>query len=105
NAIPRAWYHRTALVATTHMYFTSGAIQDIGAVAEVAHAKGALCLIDAYQSVGQVPLAVRATGVDCVTAGGLKWLLGGPGIVFLYVRGGLARRRAPAIPGRVGCKD
>src|SRR6266566_4476257 len=90
EAIARAVDHRTALVATSHVYFTSGAIQDIGAVADVAHANGALCLIDAYQSVGQVPLAVHATGVDCVTAGGLKWLLGGPGIVFLYAQlGGL----------------
>jgi len=105
EAIARAVDHRTALVATSHVYFTSGAIQDIGAVADVAHAKGALCLIDAYQSVGQVPLAVRATGVDCVTAGGLKWLLGGPGIVFLYVREELARRLTPAIAGWFGHKD
>src|SRR5213596_2926503 len=105
EAIARAVDERTALVATSHVYFTSGAIQDIGAVAEVAHAKGALCLIDAYQSVGQVPLAVRATGADCVTAGGLKWLLGGPGIVFLYVREDLVRRLAPAIAGWFGHKN
>src|SRR6059036_1600307 len=105
EAIARAVDDRTALVATSHVYFTSGAIQDIGAVAEVAHAKGALCLIDAYQSVGQVPLAVRATGADCVTAGGLKWLLGGPGIVFLYVREDLVRRLAPAIAGWFGHKN
>src|SRR5881398_3322726 len=105
EAIARAVDHRTALVATSHVYFTSGAIQDIGAVAEVAHAKGALCLIDAYQSVGQVPLDVRAAGVDGVTAGGLKWLLGGPGIVFLYVREELARRLAPAIAGWFGHKN
>ncbi|HEX4574423.1 MAG TPA: aminotransferase class V-fold PLP-dependent enzyme, partial [Gemmatimonadales bacterium] len=69
-----------------------------------AHAKGALCLVDAYQSVGQVPLDVRAAGVDCCTAGGLKWLLGGPGIVFLYVREALARRLAPGIAGWFGHK-
>ncbi|HEY6207741.1 MAG TPA: aminotransferase class V-fold PLP-dependent enzyme [Gemmatimonadales bacterium] len=105
EAIARAVDQRTALVATSHVYFTSGAIQDIGAVADVAHARGALCVIDAYQSVGQVPLAVHATGVDCVTAGGLKWLLGGPGIVFLYVREELARRLTPAIAGWFGHKD
>jgi selenocysteine lyase/cysteine desulfurase len=49
---------RTALVATSHVFFTSGCIQDIRAVADVAHAKGALCYVDAYQSVGQVPFAV-----------------------------------------------
>jgi len=104
EAIARAVDDRTALVATSHVYFTSGAIQDIRAVADAAHARGALCLVDAYQSVGQVPLDVKATGVDFLTAGGLKWLLGGPGIVFLYVREALARRLAPGIAGWFGHK-
>src|ERR1043166_6901348 len=81
EAIARAVDERTALVATSHVYFTSGAIQDIAAVAEAAHRHGALVLVDAYQSVGQLPVDVQATGVDFLTAGGLKWLLGGPGIV------------------------
>ena len=105
EAIARAVDERTALVATSHVYFTSGAIQDIRAVADAAHARGALCLIDAYQSVGQVPVDVRATGVDFLTAGGLKWLLGGTGIVFLYVRAELARRLEPAIAGWFGHRD
>ena len=104
EAIARAVDHRTALVATSHVYFTSGAIQDIRAVAHVAHARGALCLVDAYQSVGQVPCDVRAADVDFLTAGGLKWLLGGPGIVFLYVRAELARRLEPGIAGWFGHK-
>jgi kynureninase len=105
EAIARAVDERTALVATSHVYFTSGAIQDIQAVAAAAHARGALCLVDAYQAVGQVPVDVRATDVDFLTAGGLKWLLGGPGIVFLYVRDELARRLAPAIAGWFGHRD
>jgi kynureninase len=105
EAIARAVDERTALVATSHVYFTSGAIQDIRAVAQAAHAKGALCLIDAYQSVGQVPCDVRAADVDFLTAGGLKWLLGGPGIVFLYVRAELARRLEPGIAGWFGHKQ
>src|SRR6267143_1121116 len=104
EAIARAVDERTALVATSHVYFTSGAIQDIRAVAHAAHAQGALCLIDAYQSVGQVPCDVRAADVDFLTAGGLKWLLGGPGIVFLYVRDELARRLEPGIAGWFGHK-
>src|SRR5438477_8177013 len=104
EAIARAVDERTALVATSHVYFTSGAIQDIKAVAHVAHARGALCLVDAYQSVGQVPCDVRAADVDFLTAGGLKWLLGGPGIVFLYVRAELARRLEPGIAGWFGHK-
>src|SRR5437764_14311580 len=104
DAIARAIDERTALVATSHVYFTSGAIQDIRAVAQAAHARGALCLIDAYQSVGQVPCDVRAADVDFLTAGGLKWLLGGPGIVFLYARAELARRLEPGIAGWFGHK-
>ena len=71
EAIARAVDERTALVATSHVYFTSGAIQDIAAVAEAAHRRGALLLVDAYQSVGQLPVDVKAAGVDFLTAGGL----------------------------------
>src|SRR5881296_1087149 len=105
EAIARAVDERTALVATSHVYFTSGAIQDIAAVAEAAHARGALCLIDAYQSVGQVPVDVQDAGVDALVAGGLKWLLGGPGIVFLYVREAVARRLEPRISGWFGQRE
>ena len=105
EAIARAVDERTALVATSHVYFTSGAIQDIAAVAAAAHQRGALALVDAYQSVGQLPVDVKATGVDFLTAGGLKWLLGGPGIVFLYAREEQARRLAPQIAGWFGHKD
>ena len=99
EAIARAIDEHTALVATSHVYFTSGAIQDIQAVAAAAHAKGALCFVDAYQSVGQIPIDVHATGVDFLTAGGLKWLLGGTGIVFLYARQDLARDLRPTATG------
>ena len=105
DAIARAVDDRTALVVTSHVYFTSGAIQDIKRVAAAAHEHGALCLIDAYQSVGQMPVDVRDTGVDALVAGGLKWLLGGPGIVFLYLREAVARRLEPAISGWFGQRD
>ncbi len=90
---------RTALVATSHVYFTTGVIQDIRALAEAAHAKGALCFIDAYQSVGQVPVDVHATGVDFLCAGGLKWLLGGTGITFMYVREDRIASLEPTVTG------
>ena len=105
EAIAQAVDDRTALVVTSQVYFTSGAIQDIKRVAQVAHARGALCLIDAYQSVGQVPVDVQETGVDALVAGGLKWLLGGPGIVFLYVRETVASRLEPRISGWFGQRD
>src|SRR2546421_260934 len=68
EAIARAVDERTALVATSHVYFTSGAIQDIKAIAEAARKRGALTLVDAYQSVGQLPVDVKAAGVDFLTA-------------------------------------
>ena len=105
EAIARAVDRRTALVATSHVFFTTGAIQDIRAVAAAAHAQGALCLIDAYHSVGQIPVDVRDADVDFLVAGGLKWLLGGPGIVFLYVRDTLARSLEPALAGWFGHRD
>src|SRR6267378_5572723 len=105
DAIERAVDDRTALVVTSHVYFTTGAIQDIKRVAAVAHAHGALCLIDAYQSVGQIPVDVKDAGVDALVAGGLKWLLGGPGIVLLYVREAVARRLEPRISGWFGQRE
>src|SRR2546427_396064 len=59
----RAADSRTQLLVASHVYFTSGVIQDIAAVARVAHQHGAHCLIDAYQSIGQLPAAFRATHV------------------------------------------
>lgn len=101
----RAIDERTQLVVGSHVYFTSGAIQDISALAHLAHAKGAYCLIDAYQSVGQLPVDVRAAGVDFLVAGGLKWLLGGPGIAYLYVRRELAVRLQPMDVGWFAHRD
>jgi selenocysteine lyase/cysteine desulfurase len=90
---------RTALVATSHVFFTTGAIQDVRAVVAAAHAGGALCFIDAYQSVGQIPVDVRESGVDFLCAGGLKWLLGGPGIAFVYARADLIPSLEPSVTG------
>lgn len=105
EAFIRAIDERTALVATSHVFFTSGAIQDITAVAAAAHARGALCLVDAYQSVGQIPVDIRATGVDFLVGGGLKWLLGGTGVAFLYVRADLCRTLGPTVAGWFGHRN
>lgn len=78
--------NRTAAVATSHVFYTSGAIQDIERIAKAAHEHGALAIIDAYQATGQLPTDVHSAGVDALISGGLKWLLGGTGIAFLYVR-------------------
>src|SRR5688572_25358066 len=75
---------RTALVVTSHVYFTSGAIQDVASLAEIAHKKGALLLVDAYQGTGHIPTDVEAMDADFYASGSLKCLLGGAGIAFLY---------------------
>ena len=86
EAVARAVDDRTALVATSHVFFASGAIQDVRALAELAHAKGARLLVDGYQAAGQVPVDVQALDVDFYCSGGLKWLLGGTGVAFMYAR-------------------
>lgn len=93
---------RTALVATSHVFFTSGAIQDLPALAALCHAHGALLLVDGYQGAGQLPVDMGALGVDFYCAGGLKWLLGGSGIAFLAVRPELVRRLEPTVAGWFG---
>lgn len=90
---------RTALIATCRVYFTSGYIQDVAGLAEIAHKKGALLLVDDYQGTGQVPIDVKATGVDMLVSGGLKWLIGGPGIAYLYVREDLISKLEPTVTG------
>ena len=101
----RAVDDRTALVATSHVFFTSGAIQDVAALAGIAHRKGALLLIDGYQAAGQLPVDVRRLDADFYCAGGLKWLLGGSGIAFLYARPGLAAALEPRTAGWFAHRD
>ncbi len=96
---------RTSAVVTGHVFFTTGAIQDLATLAEVAHRRGALLVVDAYQSAGQVPIDVRAADVDVLTTGPLKWLLGGPGLAYLYVREALAHELRPTVAGWLGTRD
>ena len=95
----RAIDERTALVATSHVFFTSGHIQDAGAISEIAHKRGALALIDGYQAAGQIPVDVAALDVDFYASGGLKWLLGGTGIAFMYARAELLPSLSPQAAG------
>ena len=90
---------RTLLVPVTHVLFKTGAIQDVEAIVARAHEAGALVVLDAYQSVGTVPLDVTALGVDFAVGGSVKWLCGGPGAAWLYVRPGLAEELEPALTG------
>ena len=96
---------RTALVATSHVCYTTGAILPVRQLAGIAHARGALLLVDAYQGAGQVPIDVRTMGVDVLLAGPLKWLLGGPGLAYIYVHETLIAQLAPTVTGWFAARD
>ena len=89
----------TALVATGHVYFTTGAVQDIAGLAALCHERGALLLVDAYQATGLLPTDVAAAAIDFYVSGTLKWLFGGPGNAFLWVRPELREALAPTTTG------
>jgi kynureninase len=96
---------RTAILATSHVFFTTGAIQELPTVADIAHDAGALFVVDAYQSTGQLPVHAGASGADVLITGPLKWLLGGPGLAYTWVRGGLIRDLEPTMTGWFGAAD
>lgn len=89
----------TLLVPISHVLFKSAYIQDVRAIVEKAHAVGALVVLDVYQSAGTVPFSVTELGVDFATGGSVKWLCGGPGAGFLYVRPDLRAKLHPKVTG------
>ena len=90
---------QTALVSITHVCFRNGSRLDVGEVIELAHERGALVLLDAYQSVGSIPVDVRALDCDFLAAGVLKYLLGSAGLAFFYCRRDLVERFEPTATG------
>jgi selenocysteine lyase/cysteine desulfurase len=98
----RAIDDRAAIVSAAHAYYQNGALQDVTAIARLARARGALTFVDAYQSLGVVPVDVRAMQVDFLASGTLKYLMGTPGIAFLYVRREIIERFEPLITGWFG---
>ncbi len=99
GAIVEAIDERTLLVPISHVLYKSGEIQDVAAIVRRAHDVGAHVILDAYQSAGIVPLDVTALGVDFAVGGSVKWLCGGPGNGWLYVRPDLAERLEPTVTG------
>lgn len=89
----------TLLVPISHVVFKSSYVQDVEAIVARAREVGALVVLDAYQSVGIMPVDVQALDVDFAVGGVLKWLCGGPGVSYLYVRPELIERLRPAITG------
>ena len=90
---------RTALVAVAQVCYRNGARQDVDAIVRLAHERGAPVLVDAYQAIGAIPIDVRASGVDFLACGVLKYLLGSAGLGFLYCRSDLLVSIVPTQTG------
>ncbi len=90
---------RTRVVPISHVLFRSAYVQDAEKIAARCRETGALLLLDTYQSAGVLPLELEEWGVDAAVGGCLKWLCGGPGNAFLWVRPDLGRRLEPAFTG------
>ena len=89
----------TLIVPISHVLFKSSYLQDAKAICKRAKEVGALVLLDTYQSLGTVPVDVQELGVDMVCGGSVKWLCGGPGAGYLYVRPGVLEKIEPRITG------
>jgi kynureninase len=95
----------TQLVSVSHVIFRSAYLQDLAAIARRAHEVGAKIIADVYHSAGTVPLNVRELGLDFATGGSVKWLCGGPGAGYLYVRRELWNELRPRVTGWMAHKD
>jgi kynureninase len=89
----------TLLVPISQVLFRSSFIVDARAIIERAHRVGAHVILDAFQATGTIPLDVKSLGVDFAVGGVLKWLCGGPGVAYLYVREDLRAKLSPALTG------
>jgi len=101
----RAIDDETLLVSVSHVIYKSAFIQDLAAITRRAHEVGALVIADIYQSAGTVPVNVRHLGVDFATGGSVKWLCGGPGAGYLYVRRDLWPTLEPRLTGWVAHRN
>ncbi len=110
NAVPtesyeRAIDERTRIVPLTHVSFVNGFRSDVSAITRIAHANGALVFLDGYQDCGTRPIDVRALDVDFFVTGTLKYLLGPPGLAFLYVRRELIESLTPTVTSWFSQRD
>ncbi|MCW2975396.1 MAG: Kynureninase [Actinomycetia bacterium] len=102
RAIVDAIDERTLLVPISHVLFKNAEIQDVEPIVRRAHEMGAYVVLDCYQSAGVVPFDLTALNVDFAVGGSVKWLCGGPGAGWLYVRPDLAERLEPTFVGWQG---
>lgn len=96
---------RTLLVMTSHVYFRSGAVQDLKTLARAAHEQGAYLLGDGYQAAGAIPVNLTELDVDFYVGGCHKWLCGGPGAGYFYCRPDLIEKLEPRMTGWFGLQN
>ena len=96
---------RTAVVATSHVFYGTGYVQDLAPIRDAARKAGALFLVDGYQAAGQIDVNPREIGADVYVAGPLKWLLGGPGLAFLWVRDDVIATLRPTVTSWFGAAN
>ncbi len=94
-----------ALISLPHVCYANGMMLELEPIVAAAHAQDTLVFVDAYQSVGTVPIDVKASGVDFLAAGTLKYLLGTAGIAFLYVNPSILEQLEPTVTGWFGRID
>ena len=104
NQIPLAYYEkgitpRTLLVSLTHVCYRNGVMQDLAEIIKIAKRKGALVMVDAYQSLGTMPLDIKALGAEFLVGGTLKYLLGSSGLGLLYTQDKWTGRLNPTNSG------
>jgi selenocysteine lyase/cysteine desulfurase len=110
NTIPLDLYERsiderTAIVPLTQVSFLNGFRSDVAAVTRIAHEKGALVFLDGYQDCGTRPIDVKAMNIDFYVTGTLKYLLGPPGLAFLYVKHSLIEALTPTLTSWMAQRD
>ncbi len=96
---------RTAVVVLSHAYYQSGVVIDLPPIVARAHEAGAIVVLDAYQTTGTYPYDAAALDLDVVVGGSHKWLCGGPGCGWIYVKPSLAERFAPMVTGWFAHRD
>ncbi len=104
NRLPAVNYEKmvdrnTCIVPLTHVCFKNGFRSEVGAITQIAHSSGALVMLDDYQDCGTRPVDVKALDLDFFVTGTLKYLLGPPGLAFMYVRKDLISSLVPTVTG------
>ncbi|WP_078592636.1 aminotransferase class V-fold PLP-dependent enzyme [Evansella clarkii] len=95
----------TLLTGVTFGYYQNGFKQNLKRIGEIVHKEGSIFFVDAYQAIGTAHVDVKEMDIDILTTGNLKYLLGIPGIAFLYVKSELAEKLQPSITGWFGMEN